>query len=455
MGASKRQRGSWRGLFLTVVCLVVVLAGGGGRPALAAPDPGELIDWAQKQLEQHGDDDQAREKLAIFLVNKAWEMKERPYEDLEPLFSKAAEFAPERADIQFSWGCLLVKNGNLEQALAKLEAAASAKPDEAEYQLALGSTYLKSMKYDQAIGPLERARSLNPKHFVTAFNLGVCYYEMRDLERAAKTWEEAAELPHGKADGDALRRHLQKVRQQQNTVDGGTKDENQRFLVHFAGDSKRDIGDNVMQLLDELFDQVTGDLSYRPEIQIAVVFFNTEDFHASNEAQKWVGGIAEGAKILVPLNVGYDLRAVRGILAHEFTHCIVNMRTNNRCPTWINEGLAQYSEYKARFGDPNALRPDYQDTFRRRVVRRKEILPLSMLEIRSNEVDHDTIQYKYIVSWLAIRFIIDRYNLSGVDELLTAIGEGNLAEVAVERATGLAFPTFQEEMYQWAQGLEE
>ncbi len=393
--------------------------------------------------------------LSALLLRKANHIRTGPYPDIEACFAEAADVTPDSFDVQYQWGQALFARGNFEAAIPKLEAAIALRPEHLDTTMKLGISQLKMMKYEEAQALFERAQKKIPQDYLLLYFLGRCAYELKDYDKAVEYWEEALKHIPNQEEGAALRTMIGKAREQSASISGTTTDENQRFVIHYAGSSQKDIGDVTMEVLEDVYDQVTSDLMYKPDIKINVIFFLTEEFYEINNSARWVGALARGEKILVPLQQGYsDAQSVKGILAHEFTHVIVNMRTNNRCPTWINEGLAVYEEFKFANGDPTILRSDYERIFQSKIINEKHFIPLKEINLNPSQQTYGyQIGLGYLQSYLAVRFLIERWGWQAIDDLLGSIGKGDWLDDSLNEAAGMEFSEFQKELNDWMLGL--
>lgn len=393
--------------------------------------------------------------LSALLLRKANLLKGKPFPEIEACFMEAADVFPDSFDVQYQWGQALFSVGNFEAAIPKLDAALSLKPDHLDCLMKLGISQLKMMKYEEAQALFERAQKKIPQDYLLLYFLGRCAYELKDFDRAVELWEEALKHIPNEKEGQALRILIGKAREQAASISGTTTDENQRFVIHYAGSSQKDIVDVTMDVLEEIYDQVTSDLMYKPDIKINVIFFLTHEFYELNNSARWVGALARGEKILVPLQQGYsDIQSVKGILAHEFTHVIVNLRTNNRCPTWINEGLAVYEEFKFANGDPTNLRPDYEKLFQTKILSEKHFIPLKEINLNPSQQTYGyQIGLGYLQSYLAVRFLIERWGFQSIDDLLGSLGKGEWIDDALNEAAGMDYSEFQKELNDWQLGL--
>ncbi|MBF0499686.1 MAG: tetratricopeptide repeat protein, partial [Candidatus Riflebacteria bacterium] len=320
--------------------------------------------------------------------------------------------------------------------------------------LKAGVSLQNFMKFDEAIALYERARKVNSKSAYLLYLLGKCYAETKDHEKAIETWEEALKIAGSPEEIHALQNLIAKSREQLASTSGGTEEENQRFIIHYAGDSQKDIGELTISVLENAYDQVTSDLMFHPDVKVHVIFYLTDDFYSVNQANSWVGALAQGIKILVPLRQGYDQNSAKGTFAHELTHVLINMRTAAHCPTWIHEGLAVYSEFKAMTGDPTTMPTYYENLFEKRVKGEKRMIPISAIDLSPSKKDSDeNIALQYLHCYLAMRFLIDRWGSQGVDDLLTSLGKGSHPDNAIEDATGRPPEQFQSELFDWISGL--
>ena len=113
--------------------------------------------------------------------------------------------------------------------------------------------------------------------------------------------------------------------------------------------------------LEDQFQVLKSELHYTPPEQIAVILYTQESFFDVTRVPGWAGGLNDG-RIRVPvqgLETVSDLLA--RILKHELTHSFVFQKTAGRCPTWLQEGVAQWMEGRRTGADAAQLVAFYQD----------------------------------------------------------------------------------------------
>lgn len=395
---------------------------------------------------------EAKVDLASFLIHKIIIQQNLPYDVNENLIFEAADLLPGDFIVHNIWGDLLYMSGNYNDALYHFETAQYENPDDLSTLSKAAMAAQKSMNYDKALRYFERIDQISPNNFHIILSMGVCRYELKDYYEAVDLWERVLELASNDGDRNVVMDLLRRGREMLATTGDGSTDVSQKFIIHYAGDSQRDLGDITFDLLEEIFFQVTDSLRFYPDIRINVIFFLTEDYYKINK--DWSAGAAQGIRIMIPLKSGYKSQDyIRGLLAHEFTHTLVNLRTNNRCPVWLNEGLAQYQEFRASYGDPGIMRPDFVATYRRDYLENQNIVRINQVNKNLRSSSREDIVKAYITSYLAVKYLAEHYGEQSFDEILTSLGQGNSINEALEKATGRELDEFEEQLIRWVKNL--
>lgn len=390
--------------------------------------------------------------LAAFLIQKIMLRIDLTYEENEDLMLEAARLAPDDIIVETFWGDLLYYKGNYEKALEHFEYVHGRKPDDMQITGKIGLAAVQMMDYEKAIEYLERAVNSFPDSFFILFYLGKSNYELHNFDEAISWWERALDATREEAQKAALNEAINRAREQMASTDGSSSVEDSRFVVHFAGDSRDDIGDITFEVLNEVFFQVTRSLSFYPDVKINVIFYLTEDYY--KVSRDWSAGSAQGIKIMVPLKSGYKSEEyVKGLLAHEFTHTIIHLRTNNRCPLWLNEGIAQYQEFAAAYGSPDDMRPDYLSIVENEFVDGGKVVKLNRVPAMLNSSSRKDVMRGYIGSYLATRCLADYYGERAFDTILSSLGEGKTIDEAMVDATGRDMDHFQSHFEDWVRKL--
>jgi peptidase MA superfamily protein len=151
-------------------------------------------------------------------------------------------------------------------------------------------------------------------------------------------------------------------------------------------------------------------------------------------APEWAAGTNDGT-IRVPVHGldGPSPQLVR-VLRHELAHSFIASRTVGNCPTWLQEGIAQWLEG----GDPGR-----QDAFVAAASTGGRLLPLLTLEAPFQSLPATEVPLAYAESLSAVAHIIRIRGEAGVGRLLAGLGDRLPSEEALPVALALSYPEFQ------------
>ena len=395
---------------------------------------------------------QNKTDLAAFILRKIALQRNLSYEANEDLILEASDLAPGNYHVESLWGDLLYYKGDYEKAMSHYENALHQKPDDLQLHGRMGLTAMQQMHFEKAAGHLEKVLEANPDNFFLLFSLGRCNFELKQLDEAIEYFEKAMKLAKDEREQKTVEAALNQAREMLASTSDSTREEDQRFVIHFAGNSQQDLGDVTFEVLDEIFHQVTDSLNFQPDVKINIIFFLTEEYY--KVSRDWSAGSAQGIRIMIPLKSGYKSQDyIKGLFAHEFTHTIVHLKTSNRCPLWLNEGLAQYQEFQATYGSPETLRPDYEPLLQKEFVEKRNFVNLNSVPSLIGGSSHYEVARGYLASYLAVRCMADFYGEQSFDSLLSSLGKGKTLDEAMTEATGRTMSEFQEEYEEWLRNL--
>lgn len=405
---------------------------------------GELEEEAQ-----HPDASQeVKVDLAAFLLRKVAIQAEKPYEDNEPLLIEVSELIPGDFHLEYLWGDVLFCSGDYQNSMHHYESALSKEPENMEVIGKCGLTYFNLLQYEKALDYVKQYLEKYPKTFYLNYIAGCCNFELAEFDEAIEYWEKALELAVDDNNKKAIEELIRKAKEKSASDGESSQDEDQHFVINFAGNSKDDLGDIAFDSLNDIYDDVTTLLDCDPDVKVNVNFFLTDEYYNGNK--DWSAASTRGLKIDVPLKSGYKSEEyVKGLLAHEFTHAIINLKTNNRAPLWVHEGLAQYEEFKTQFGSEENLRSDYVGIYENEFKENGFFIPLDKIPNYMKSSDRKDVSRAYIASWIAIRCMTDLYGESSVSTLLGSMSKGNDIRQAVSDVTGGSYNDFQDEIKQW------
>ncbi len=332
-----------------------------------------------------------------------------------------------------------IKKADYQGARDSFEEALRINDTAAEGHLGLGMAYFHLKDDRLAERELTRAIEISPKEFAAYQVLGELYYRKDDLESAASAWEKAVELSPSHAD---LRARLERIRREHKTEKDFNRDVTSHFLIKYEGREKIEAGRIVLRILEDAYGEVGRALQYYPSSEIQVILYSSRQFQEVTDAPGWSGGIYDG-KIRIPIGgIEQETPGLRRLLYHEYTHAVVRAITP-RCPTWLNEGLAQY--FEGREVDAR------QREGLKRTSRTGKFPPLSNLEGSFTGFSGSEAGFAYLFSLSAVRHMIDQYGMYRVKIVLEELGQGAAAGKALNAGLLVSYEEFE---LGWKRSLE-
>lgn len=161
------------------------------------------------------------------------------------------------------------------------------------------------------------------------------------------------------------------------------------------------------------------------------IFANTDDLkEAILYEPSWTGGQAFPAHDIVILGISQsDLDWGRDAIVHELTHVLVGHLTFSclgGVPTWLNEGLAVYSE-----GELDPVSQNQLDD----AIRDDTLLTVRSLSAGFSEVA-DKAYLSYSQSYSIVKYLIETHGQDKMTELLKSLRDGSTIDDALITAYG-------------------
>jgi tetratricopeptide (TPR) repeat protein len=206
-----------------------------------------------------------------------------------------------------------------------------------------------------------------------------------------------------------------------------------QFRLSYDGGVNEPLGTAVMEALTQAYSEYAARLGFHPETPVKVTLQMTAGI-SDGRAPEWADGWNDGA-IRVPVQ-GLDRPTPRllRVLRHELAHSFVTARTGNNCPTWLQEGIAQWLEG----GDP--ARDDAQLA---RLAQTGRLASLLTLEGPFRGLGEAEANLVYAQSLSAVNHILRKSGEAGLVRLLLALADRLPSEEAMPVALGLSYPEFQ------------
>lgn len=206
------------------------------------------------------------------------------------------------------------------------------------------------------------------------------------------------------------------------------------FRLRYEGGANEAVGASALRALNAAYGEYATRLGFRPEQTIDVAFEAGKSVQ-DPRAPAWAAGWSADGTIQVPAQ-GLDKAdpAFVRVLRHELAHSFVTWRTGNNCPTWLQEGIAQWLEG----GDPAR-----NDASLAPLARAGEIPGLVSLEGPFHVLPEAQAQVAYAASLSAVAHVLKKRGEPGVVRLISALGDKLPSEEALPVALALSYPELQ------------
>lgn len=345
-----------------------------------------------------------------------------------------------------NYGVSLGGQGQWQLAAEQLKEAIRLDANNTQAKDNLGRIYLnqaydafKRHQTSEAMEAIDQALAINPQ-FAQAYALrGDIEYGRQHLKEAKASWDQAVKLDPTQTE---LAKKLSQVTQELPVESDFEQVSQAYFDVRYQEGLEPSVGFDVRDILAEARRQIGSDFSYWPKHKLVVLVYSADSFHRlRQQTPEWVGGQFDG-KIRVPLPNGQtNLAMVKQILFHEYTHALIYDLTNGLCPTWLNEGLA---EYEGRTQNPAPL------TQLAAASQQERLVPWNDLSDEfSPTLPADTVALGYQQSYSITRYLIERSGFWRIRRLLKAVGEGQSWVDAIPKEYNLKLNTIERNWREW------
>ncbi|MGH7230492.1 MAG: peptidase MA family metallohydrolase [Nitrospiraceae bacterium] len=217
------------------------------------------------------------------------------------------------------------------------------------------------------------------------------------------------------------------------------------FTVKYDGDEDHAVWTRVLEILEEAYRDIGRQLGYFPSKPILVVLHTREHFHDATGGPAWSDGLYDPSlgRIKIPTQGALTDQAwLTRVLRHEFVHALLDVRMGGRriIPQWLNEGLAMQLA-----GDPP---PDIPALIRGDVT----VVNLTYLEGPWGGLSPPQAMVAYLEGNSATRYLIDRYGMDRVRDVLDKMATGQPFAPAFQDRVFISYDDFQR---RWVESLNQ
>jgi tetratricopeptide (TPR) repeat protein len=308
--------------------------------------------------------------------------------------------------------------GDFEQAAAHYNIGLRYAPGNVGLLLEAAYFHLRRSEYSAALTLLDNARRIEPDSPDVAKLSGWAYYGLNRADDAVSEWKRALALKPDAEVQNALEK-AQRDAQEESTYREG---ETLHFRLRYNGNAAPELARDVLRTLEVEFEEISSTLNYVPPEPIGVILYTNQAFVDITRAPAWVGALNDG-RIRVPVEGLTSMtEELARVLKHELTHSFVGQKTGERCPVWLQEGIAQYMEGKRSRVSAGTLYSAYE---------RHMEFSLASYETSWMNLPKETASNAYAWSLATVEAIVTEEGMVSIERILDRIATQSATEDAL------------------------
>jgi tetratricopeptide (TPR) repeat protein len=247
----------------------------------------------------------------------------------------------------------------------------------------------------------------------THYLLGEAYYAQEKVGQAISEWTEALQL----GSNPRIAARLEKARNESGVHSELGVLQSAHFILRYDRKvSDYQLGQQILTALEGLYRQLSVDLTSQPPATVAVILYPGQAYFDITRAPSWSGALFDG-KIRIPTqglsSVTPELSAV---LMHELTHAFIRSLPGRGCPSWFNEGVAQFQEGKSTSNHRKWLEA---------LNREGHLISLPDLQASFAGLPADTASLAYSEGLAAVEFLVASAGRSSIRNILELMGQNH------------------------------
>jgi tetratricopeptide (TPR) repeat protein len=325
-------------------------------------------------------------------------------------------------------------HGNFPQAKRYYESALHFQPDNSTLLIYYAATLMRTGHAAEALPYAQHAASIAPDSPDAMAMLGFVQFASDHTPEAIRSWKKSLAL---RPDA-TVSQYLGRAEREATAESDFSQRESSHFNLHFEGNATSEsFRRDLLATLDSEYDDLVRDLGYSPRNNIAVTLYTQQAFFDVTRAPSWSGAINDG-KLRIPISgVASVTPELARVLKHELTHSFVSQMSSNRCPTWLNEGIAQIEEGKSA--------ASYGHQLAQMFAAGNEI-PFNVLEGSFMNFPGPQAMVAYAESLAATEYIRDAYGMSEITRILELLSQGSSSEAALRATVHCDYRQLRDEM---------
>ena len=327
--------------------------------------------------------------------------------------------------------------GKLDDALRYLTQARSILPQNGVVAVNYAVVLTELHRIAEATAASEEAVRLAPEIGASHGVLGYCYYQQGKLAEAVREFKKSLAI-----EPDAQIEQLLTKAERELAAEGSF---NEQSSSHFAlkyegGQAPAALRRQILDVLEQHYNDLEHDLDYSPRSTIQVILYTQQQFFDVTKAPQWTGALNDG-KLRIPINGLQQVDSnLSRVLKHELAHSFINLASNGRAPTWLNEGIAQLEEPGSIAREGKRLAGLYSSGHN---------IPLNQLETSFTRFSEAEAAVAYAQSLASAEYIREVYGMSSLSLMLKRLADGQSNETALRSAVHSGYAQFDRELTAW------
>lgn len=226
----------------------------------------------------------------------------------------------------------------------------------------------------------------------------------------------------------------------------------ENFIIRYAHPKDIILAEYAKDVLEKSRFEIGLDLEEYPHDPVIVeIYPDMESFTlastlpAKNVEKTGVVGICKFNRIMILsprlLPKGYTWADT---LAHEYVHYLVFIKSENKVPVWLHEGIAKYQEKRWKEKSTNVISPFYE-TILSQALEKDELVPiekmhpsLAMLESAREA------QLAFAQSGTMVSHLVNNWGKEALVNLINSIKDTDDYQSSIQSVTNLDFALFYE-----------
>lgn len=327
--------------------------------ALFLQEQGKLLlnrgDWAggikkfEKAYSLNPSSYQLKKLLYRVYLQRGVQQQKRSLPAAIDFFKKAQRMMPESHQVKWNLAQCAIKEKRYLDALNLLSEVNRIMGDKPVYLKLCGNLAYKLQFMDSAMTYFEKLKRYGSRddYYPYLALARIHYQEGNHFEARESLVEAIKRAPANKK----VRELFSRLESEGQFEPGLLKKSSINFEIHFSPSLSADKVDRILLLGENLFIEYAAVFGNAPNRQIQLYIYDESSFNQIKNGYEMAVGLFDG-KIRILFQPGDDWsNKFNKTLRHELVHLFIDSLAGNKCPRWLNEGIAQFFEGRPRAGE--------------------------------------------------------------------------------------------------------